>query len=344
MSSPILTQGLWQDEKKHRSRLFKWLLGVLSLLLFVFVALAIAITQPLFGTQPPRTDILPIEPSKLKEHVTILAEKMFPRDSEHPENLDRVASYISDHFVEAHGAVVRQPFKVNGKTYQNVVGSFGPQIGERIVVGAHYDAAGEFPGSDDNASAVAGLLELAVLLGSAPPDIRVDLVAFTLEEPPYFNTIHMGSAVHAYSLKKQNVAVRIMISLEMIGSFTDIPNSQRLPVPLMDILYPTKGDFIAVIGKMSQGNVVRRVKRGMRTGSALPVFSFNAPAFMPGINLSDHINYWKQGYAAVMVTDTAFMRNSRYHTAEDKPDTLDYKRMAMTVQSVYAAVMEIARN
>jgi hypothetical protein len=294
--------------------------------------------------QPSRTNIPPIEPSKLKEHVTILAEEMFPRDSEHPQNLDRVASYISDYFVEAHGAVVRQPFKVNGKTYQNIIGSFGPQSGERIIVGAHYDAAGEFPGSDDNASAVAGLLELSVLLGSASLKTRVDLVAFTLEEPPYFNTNYMGSAVHAYSLKKQNVVVRTMVSLEMIGFFTDVPNSQRLPVPLMDLLYPTKGNFVAIIGKIGQGNVVRRVKRGMRTGSALPVYSFNAPASMPGINLSDHINYWNQGYAAVMVTDTAFMRNSRYHTAEDKPDTLDYERMAMTVQGVYAAVMEIARN
>jgi hypothetical protein len=108
--------------------------------------------------------------------------------------------------------------------------------------------------------------------------------------------------------------------------------------------YPTKGNFIAVIGTIGQGDVVRRVKKGMRTASALPVYSFNAPAFMSGINLSDHINYWKQGYDAVMVTDTAFMRNSHYHTAEDKPDTLDYERMAMTVQGVYAAILEISRN
>jgi hypothetical protein len=344
MSSPILKQEFWQEEKKHRSQILKWFFGVLSLLGLAFVILAIAITQPVFGNRPLRTDIPSIKPSRLKEHVKILAEEMFPRDSEHPQNLDRVASYISDRFVEAHGLVVRQPFIVNGKTYQNVIAGFGPQIGERIIVGAHYDVAGELPGSDDNASAVAGLLELAVLLGSAPLDTRVDLVAFTLEEPPYFNTEYMGSAVHAYSLKTQNVAVRIMISLEMIGFFTDVPNSQRLPLPLMDLLYPTKGNFVAVIGKIGQGNVVRRVKKGMQTGSALPVYSFNAPAIMLGINLSDHINYWNQGYAAVMVTDTAFMRNFRYHTAEDKPDTLDYERMAMTVQGVYAAVMEIARN
>ena len=155
--------------------------------------------------------------------------------------------------------------------------------------------AGELPGSDDNASAVAGLLELAVLLGSTPLETRVDLVAFTLEEPPYFNTEHMGSAVHARSLRKQNFAVRIMISLEMIGYFSDAPNSQRFPLPLMDLLYPPKGNFIAVIGKIGQGDVVRRMKKGMRTGSALPVYPFNAPASMPGINLSDHINYWNQG-------------------------------------------------
>jgi hypothetical protein len=302
------------------------------------------VTQPLLRSLPLQSLILPVKASRLKEHVKILVEDMFPRDSEHPQNLDRAASYIHNRFIEAHAAVIKQPFEVKGKVYQNVIASFGPETGERIIVGAHYDAAGELPGSDDNASAVAGLLELAALLGPSPPDTRVDLVAFTLEEPPYFNTEYMGSAVHAHSLKKQNAIVRIMISLEMIGFFTDAPNSQRFPLPLMDLLYPTKGNFISVISKIGQGDIVRRVKRAMRTASPLPVYSFNAPAFMPGINLSDQINYWKQGYNAVMITDTAFMRNSRYHTAEDKPETLDYGRMAMTVQGVYAAIFEIARN
>jgi hypothetical protein len=344
MAGNTLNNGLWQEEKRHRNQIRKWLLRILSVLGCLLIMAFWVVTQPVLRNSPLRNDIPSVKASRLKEHVKILVEEMFPRDSEHPQNLDRVVSYISNRFIEAHGAVAKQPFEVKGKTFQNVIASFGPETGERIVVGAHYDVAGERPGSDDNASAVAGLLELAVLLGATPLDTRVDLVAFTLEEPPYFNTEYMGSAVHAYSLKKQNATVRIMISLEMIGFFTDVPNSQRLPLPLMDLVYPTKGNFIAVISTIGQGNVVRRVKKSMRTASALPVYSFNAPAFMPGINLSDHINYWKQGYDAVMITDTAFMRNYHYHTAEDKPDTLDYERMAMTVQGVYAAILEFARN
>ena len=86
--------------------------------------------------------------------------------------------------------------------------------------------------------------------------------------------------------------------------------------------------------------MVRRVKRGMRRGSSLPVVSVNAPTSVSGVDLSDHLNYWKNGYPAVMITDTAFLRNGNYHTAQDTADTLDYRRMAQVVQDVYALVQE----
>ena len=344
MPEHTLNEALWQEERKFRKQIRKWLLWIFSVFGCLFLLVSLEVTQPLFRSLPLRKDIPPVSSSKLKEHVRILVEDFFPRDSEHPQNLDRAASYIREHFIRAHGTVVQQSFEVKGRTYQNVIAGYGPETLETIIVGAHYDAAGEMPGSDDNASGIAGLLELAALLGSTPLDAHVELVAFTLEEPPYFGTESMGSVVHASSLKKKNTIVRIMISLEMIGFFTDAPNSQRFPLPMMDLVYPTRGNFISIISKIGQGGVVRRVKRTMRTASALPVYSFNAPAFMPGINLSDHLNYWKRGFNAVMITDTAFIRNSRYHTAEDNPDTLDYGRMAMTVQGVYAAVLEFAQN
>jgi hypothetical protein len=344
MPKNTLNEDLWQKEKIHRNQVRKSSLWILAATGCLLITAFWVVTQPLLRTSPLRNDIPSVKASRLREHVRTLVEEMFPRDFKHPQNLDRAAAYISNRFIEAHGSVVKQPFAVKGKTYQNVISSFGPATGERIVVGAHYDAAGEMPGSDDNASAVAGLLELATLLGSTPLKTRVDLVAFTLEEPPHFNTENMGSAVHASSLKKQNTPVKIMICLEMIGFFSDAPSSQKFPLPLMGLAYPSKGDFIAVIGKIGHGDVVRRVKKSMRTASALPVYSFNAPAFMAGVNLSDHINYWKQGYDAVMVTDTAFMRNSRYHTDEDRPETLDYERMAMTVQGIYAAILDLSRN
>jgi hypothetical protein len=174
--------------------------------------------------------------------------------------------------------------------------------------------------------------------------MQVDLVAYTLEEPPYFRTPMMGSAVHARSLKQQGHAVRAMVALEMIGYFSDAPNSQSFPSPILKLFYPTKGNFIAIVGKVGQGAVVRRAKRAMRGASALPVYSINAPRFVPGVDFSDHLQYWAAGYQAVMITDTAFYRNPRYHTAHDTPETLDYTRMAMVVQGVYAAVLAFAHE
>ena len=223
---------------------------------------------------------------------------------------------------------------------------FGPQTKERVVIGAHYDSAGPLPGADDNASGVAGLIELAHLLGRAPKaslNTSVELVAYTLEEPPFFATQHMGSAVHAASLKQQRVPVRLMLSLEMIGYFTDAPNSQRYPVAAMKLTYPSVGNFIAVVGKIGQGATVQRIKEAMQSASSLPVQFLNAPSSLPGVDLSDHRNYWNAGYEAAMITDTSFYRNPSYHTAQDTPDTLDYQRMALVVEGIYAVALAEAR-
>src|SRR5262249_55688123 len=251
----------------------------------------------------------------------------------------RTANYIRKEFEGAKAEITEQPYEVKGKVYKNIIASFGPETKERVVVGAHYDAAGEYQAADDNASGVAGLIELAYLLQSVSLPIRVELVAYTLEEPPYFRTETMGSAIHASSLKNRDVSLRLMISLEMIGYFSDAPNSQSFPFSLLGLFYPSRGNFIAVVSKFGQGLAVRQVKTSMRSASTLPVYSINAPSFVPGIDFSDHLNYWRAGYDAVMITDTAFYRNKSYHTAGDKLDRLDYQRMAMTVQGVYAAVL-----
>src|SRR5947207_1374953 len=165
----------------------------------------------------------------------MLSETFSPRDEGHPDNLDRVAAYVGKEFEQAKGIVSEQPYEVNGKTYRNVIAQFGPETKERIIIGAHYDTAGPRPGADDNASGVAGIIELAYLLGRSELPIRVELVAYTLEEPPYFHTKYMGSAVHAESLKKQGLMVRLMVSLEMIGYFTDAPNSQNFPISILNL-------------------------------------------------------------------------------------------------------------
>lgn len=283
-----------------------------------------------------------VDPARLEAHVRALAEDFVPRDENHPENLDRAAAYIGREFERAGGAVEDQIFEIRGVPYRNVIAQFGPDTRERIVVGAHYDAAGPYPGADDNASGVAGLIELGSLLGKGSLPLWVDLVAYTLEEPPYFASPAMGSAIHAASLKKEGVKVRAMIALEMIGYFTDEPGSQELPAPLLKLFYPSTGNFIAVVGKLGHGGLVRRIRKAMRGASPLPVESINAPTSLPGVELSDHRNYWAAGYPAVMITDTAFFRNPNYHMPSDTPETLDYRRMGMVVEGVYGAVKALA--
>lgn len=184
---------------------------------------------------------------------------------------------------------------------------------------------------------MAGLLELARLLGRSPPTRAVELVAYTLEEWPHFRTENMGSAWHARSMKAANRDVELMLSLEMIGYFSDEPGSQRFPFPVFGWLYPDQGNFIALVGKLEHFGLMRKAKAAMVGATTLPVRSINAPpTTLQGIDFSDHRNYWKESMPAIMVTDTAFLRNLNYHRQEDTAEKLDYARMAKVVQGIFA--------
>lgn len=324
---------------------------ILAFPVLLLLALGLFMRQPLLTSGPAFP--AGAEPARLERDVRIFSERLFPRAVDNRENLDRAADYIKAELAAAGGAVAEQPYrftefnrsnkKVELGPFRNIVAAFGPETAERVVVGAHYDAYGPFPGADDNASGAAGLLELARLLGKAPPPLRVELVAYSTEEPPCFATPHMGSAVHADALKESGVKVRAMISLEMIGYFSDEPGSQSYPVPLLKLYYPSRGNFITVVGDPGGIGLTRRVKKAMSAG-ALPVYSITAPAFIPGIDYSDHASYWAAGYPAVMINDTAFYRNKLYHKPGDTADRLDYKRMALVVDGALAAVLSLARD
>jgi Peptidase family M28 len=283
------------------------------------------------------------DPRRLERDVRAIVADFGPRDHEHPDNLERVAAYIEDAMKGAGARVTSQRYDVSGRPYRNVIASFGPLEGERVVVGAHYDTFGAQPGADDNASGVAGLVELSRLLTDTPLRVRVDLIAFTLEEPPHFRGDSMGSAVHAKSLRKEGVALRGMIALEMIGYFSDAPGSQQYPSYLLSWMYPSQGNFIGVIGNFGSAMLVRKVAVAMRGATPLPVEGLAAPRFVTGVDFSDHASYWDAGYDAVMITDTAFFRYPHYHTMTDTPDRLDYARMAQVVKGVRAAVLALSQ-
>jgi Predicted aminopeptidases len=271
--------------------------------------------------------------SLLRGHVEFLTTTVRPRGADNPEHLDRAVAYITQAFVRSSARVSEQTFLVRGRTYRNVIADFGPGGGEKLIVGAHYDAftsTGDLPGADDNASGTAGLLELARLLGLHAPRRTVELVAFTTEEPPFFGSDEMGSAVHARELQRARTGVAGMICLEMIGYFH---GEQSWPSPLLGVAYPGRGNFVVVTGGWADRQLAREVKAAIRGAGGVAVYSFTGPREMS--DASDQRNYWFHGWRAVMVTDTAYFRNPNYHTARDTADTLDFDRMARVVDGVF---------
>ncbi|MGZ3450928.1 MAG: M28 family peptidase [Polyangiales bacterium] len=330
------------DNRRWLRSALRIVVGVVGGALLLTFGTAPCVALPFVKAVPPVVALPTIDPALLSSHVHTLTTELHPRSHAQPAKLDAAAAFIRAELGK-HGRVEEQTFVVAGNTYRNVIASVGPETNERVVVGAHYDSALGFPGADDNASGVAGLLALAEPLSKAPLHVRVELVAFTLEEPPYFATEDMGSVHHAKRLKEEGAIVRAMLSLEMIGYFSDAPKSQRFPSPLMGLIYPTTGNFITLVARGDDRDLVRKVKASMMGATDLPVRSLNGPAIVQGVDWSDHRSYWAEGYTALMVTDTSFLRNVRYHTAADTPETLDYPRMAKVVQGTFAAVVALAQ-
>ena len=331
----------FQEEKKPHPAIKA--LRVIGLLVLIIAGLGWLTTQPSCTHYPPTEQNVPVE--RLRAHVAMLSEDLVPRNYRFTDNLDQCADYISSHFRKAGADVTFQEYDVKRRTYKNVIAAFGPKSSEAfIVVGAHYDAYENTPGADDNASGVAGLIELAYLLGQADLQRRVEMVAFTLEEPPFFRTGNMGSARYAYGLKKQEVDVEVMICLEMIGCFSDEKKSQRFPSAILKLFYPDEGNYIAVVGSYGDRAFIKQVKNSMKGATDLPVRSMCAPKGTTGLDFSDHRNFWNYDYIAVMITDTAFYRNDAYHRSSDTLQRLDFNRMSKVVLGVYEAVARLSNN
>jgi len=291
-----------------------------SLIIAAAIVAAIAfVRQPTID----RNDRLTVHASPDVLRRDVLALTSFNRCGDDP----RAAAYIARRFAETGARVSEQVFVARRRTYRNLIAQFDG-AGLPVIVGAHYDAfcaSRPLPGADDDASGVAGLLELARIAAAMPRRAPLILVAYANEEPPFFASEDMGSAVHARGVRQP---VRGMISLEMIGCFTE---RQAWPSSLLAAIYPRRGNFVAVAGRWRDVPWLRQVKRGL--GATMPAVGFVGPSDS-GIDASDHRSYWAAGIRAVMVTDTAYLRNPRYHTAADMASTLDYVSMAHVVDGV----------
>ena len=217
---------------------------------------------------------------------------------------------------------------------------FMPWMAEIVIIGAHYDSVSVTPGADDNASGVAVLLALARELSGSKPERTLRLVAFTNEEPIYFQTEFMGSRVHARGCKARGEQVAAMLSLECLGYFTDEKKTQKYPFPL-SIFYPSRGNFVAVVGNRESKALVKRVRHGILAEKTIPCESIAMPDVLPGIGWSDHWSFWQEGYPAVMLTDTALNRNANYHRAGDTASTLNYPKMMATTRAILAVAQDL---
>lgn len=283
-------------------------------------------------------------PETLRAHVENLAGRIGERNLTRYQRLEEAARYIEGELQKAGLEARPESFEAWGRTYRNLVvevrGRSDP--GTIVLIGAHYDTAPGTPGADDNASGSAVLLELAAALKDAAPAKTLRFVWFVNEEPPFFRTRWMGSAVHARGARRRGERIEGMISLEMLGFYSDTPGSQRYP-PLLSRFYPTTGNFIAAVSNLGSRGLMRRVAALLKEKGPLPVETGAYPAFVPGIDLSDQLNFWREGFSAMMLTDTAFYRNPHYHEPTDVPARLDYGRMSQLAGALIGAAAELAR-
>jgi Zn-dependent M28 family amino/carboxypeptidase len=278
--------------------------------------------------------------SNLISDVRVLSEEIGARSWRDRENMDRTADFIEKKLRAFGLDVLRQGFSYEGGTYYNIFTEIKGKRSDILVVGAHYDTVEGTPGADDNSSGIAALLELARLTSKMTPSRTLRFVAFALEEPPVFRTSRMGSAVYAKSLAEEGIGVEGMIALESIGYYCLQDSCQYYPLSFLKLRYPKRGDFIAFVGNVSSKSFTLKLKSAFKTHTVLPVESLNTIRAVPGVDFSDHRSFWKHGFNAFMVTDTAFFRNPHYHGPGDTPDTLDYDRMAEVVKGLLGGLTQ----
>jgi Zn-dependent M28 family amino/carboxypeptidase len=280
---------------------------------------------------------------RLSTEVKYLSETVGERNVWRAGSLQAVVNHLLDNLQQSGYAVTERTYRVEGQDVSNlevsIIGS--ESTGETIIVGAHYDTVAGTAGADDNATGVAAVLELARQLHGSTPRKTIRFVIFVNEEPPFFQTSRMGSMVYAQQLRRENVRVSAMISLEMLGFYSDVPGSQKYPA-LVGAVYPSRGNFIGFVGNSESRDLVRRAIRGFRESTSFPSEGIAAPADWPGVGWSDQWSFWQEHYPAIMITDTALFRYPYYHTPLDTANRLDFGRMARVVEGVQRVVESLA--
>jgi hypothetical protein len=324
------------------SFLLRWTIILLvSILIFMF-----------FTNMPGKSYSGPFQPlssyeqevsANLKQHISVLAEKIGERNIWKYSNLKASAEYIKNVMEELGYKINKQEYVAEDLYVENIewelTGVHHPR--EIILVGAHYDSVLGSPGANDNASGVAAVLEIARLLKTQTLARTVRFVTFVNEEPPFFQTDKMGSRVYASRSRQRGEKIVAMLSLETIGCYCNEKGSQRYPFPF-SFFYPDTGNFIGFVGNISSRALVRKAIEIFRSNTAFPSEGIAAPGWITGIDWSDHWSFWEEGYPAFMITDTALYRYQYYHSHQDVPEKIDYQRTARVVVGISQVIHELS--
>ncbi len=279
---------------------------------------------------------------RLRRHVEHLAGEIGERNVFRPGTLDAAARYIESQWVAQGYEVVPVAYEVEGVECANLEATLAGSGAEVFVVGAHYDSVRGSPGANDNGSGVAALLEISRLLAGERPGTTLRFVAFVNEEPPFFWGRSMGSMVYAERARERGDRVVGMLSLETIGYYSSEPGSQRYP-PLMRFFFPDRGDFLGFVSNFRSRRLLRRAVAAFQAASDWPLQSVSMFEFVPGITWSDHLSFWRQGWPALMITDTAPYRYPWYHSAQDTPEKVNYEALARVTDGLAGMVRGLIR-
>lgn len=281
---------------------------------------------------------------RLKRHVMVLSDDIGERNISRYPNLVRSASYVDSQFQSFGYQTEKQNYSVHQYKVDNIIASIkGREKPEQIIiVGAHYDTAPGTPGANDNGSGIAALLELARHFANKPLKKTLRFVAFVNEEPPYFKSKFMGSRVYAESCRIKKENIEAMVSLETIGFYTNEKKSQKYPM-FFSWFYPNTGNFVGFVGNWSSRSLMHKCISSFKKHSKIPAEGTSAPGWIRGIDWSDHGSFWRSGYKAIMVTDTAPFRYKHYHKHSDTWDKLDYvtmEKVTLGIEAVIASLCE----
>lgn len=298
------------------------------------------------GVLPPLAPQEHLLRQKLQGHVEELAGRIGERNMHHPEALHAAARYVEEQFRESGLKVSSETYEVQGMSVRNLVVTIPGQTrpDDIVLIGAHYDSMIGAPGANDNASGVAALLAIAGSLAAAEvPQRTVRLVAFVNEEPPHFQTSDMGSRVHAIRAKARGENIVAMLALETIGYYSDELNSQYFPFHL-GLFYPWTGNFLGFVANRNSKELLYDAITVFRQQTSFPSEGLAAPAWITGVDWSDHWSFWEEGYPALMITDTAPYRYPYYHSREDTHDKVCFDCLARVTQGLIQVVKALANQ